>query len=145
MLLCLIQLKFLSPGLWGMLGSSCNSLLPGKLHSLWAFPHQTYCRGCNSHACLQSPCFFGWLVVGMMERLAMAWSCGGGLVGFQARWCSCSFLGFSLPSFFRKRCAYDLAVPQLRAGLLHGLFQWCFFLLFTYDAWSLVYVLQHMF
>jgi len=55
------------------------------------------------------PLLVGWLVVGVMEGLARAWSGGFGLVGF------------SLPSFFRERCCYGFTVPQLRAALLTSL------------------------
>lgn len=81
------------------------------------------------HAC--SPIAF-WIGSGRNDGRA----CNGlelwGLVGFKARWCSCSLLGFSLPSFFRERCAYGLAVPQLRAaplpassGVFSDVYPWC--------------------
>lgn len=76
------------------------------------------------HAC--SPFAF-WMASGRSDGRA----CNGlelwCLVGFKAQWCSCSLLGFSLPTF-RERYAYGLSVLQLTAALLPVLFQrWCFF------------------
>lgn len=107
-----------------------------------ASPRQTYCRGCNLHACLQSPCFLDgswkeWW--NGLQRLAAVGFGGiqGTAVFLQPPWVLSSLL-------LQRRARLWLRQSVISLVFYSDSSSGAFFLMFIYDAWSLVYVVQHI-